>query len=525
MDLHVDLRITGTITIPLSGLPLPPEPPEPPVPEPPTPEPLGDPEPPASLMYPTDRVVGVNIDDLTYYNTEWPFTNLIRASRWPEGGSYPWQLEYNTNNSPMPALDSDGYPLGLPNGMVLSTLIMRGLGGNYPGGQYKISFDGTGELRVRFDVVQKVLSNNDTFTVNPGNGGILIEIIKSDVNDHVRNIRVYMPGQETGAFNTDFLQTMAPFNTIRYMKWNEVYDSSQQNWTDRTSKDYRTQTKSGVALEWIIELSNKLMKHPWVCVPTRASDSFVLGMAQLFAEKLDPALHVCIEYTNETWNAGLSAYHYLNSIAGPNEDWWDVYARRSVEIFNIWKNNFDQSRLVTVVGTQSVNTWISEQILAAVGQGNADALAIAPYFGGRLGNSLANEAKNWTVDQILDWCENDIADKIQDMNAQKAKADKYGAKLLAYEGGQHLAGVGSWMNDAQLTSLFIAANRHPRMGQLYKDYLNAWPQDAGAFCLFNSTYRPNKYGSWGLLESQTVIDTPKYNASKEVAEVWHGQEN
>ena len=42
----------------------------------------------------------------------------------------------------------------------------------------------------------------------------------------------------------------------------------------------------------------------------------------------------------------------------------------------------------------------------------------------------------------------------------------HGDKLTAYEGGQHLVGVGANKEDAQLTNLFIDCNRDARMKAL-----------------------------------------------------------
>ncbi len=78
-----------------------------------------------------------------------------------------------------------------------------------------------------------------------------------------------------------------------------------------------------------------------------------------------------------------------------------------------------------------------------------------------------------------------------------------GLKVLAYEGGQHLVGVGGAENNEKLMDLFIAANRAPRMKDIYLEYLRAW-KDAGGdmFMIFSSTGAPSKWGSWGILEYQ-----------------------
>lgn len=94
----------------------------------------------------------------------------------------------------------------------------------------------------------------------------------------------------------------------------------------------------------------------------------------------------------------------------------------------------------------------------------------------------------------------------------KKVADKYKMKLVAYEAGQHLVGVGGGENNEKLTSLLMAANRHPRMGQFYTRYLDAWRDAGGDLCgIFSSVGKFSKWGSWGLLEYYDD-DTPKFQA-------------
>jgi len=92
-------------------------------------------------------------------------------------------------------------------------------------------------------------------------------------------------------------------------------------------------------------------------------------------------------------------------------------------------------------------------------------------------------------------------------------------RLVAYEGGQHLAGHGGAENNEKLTQLFHAANHHPGMRDLYLEDLRNW-QDAGGdlFCVLSSMGRYSKWGSWGLLEyaGQDPKTAPKYQAVREV---------
>jgi hypothetical protein len=90
--------------------------------------------------------------------------------------------------------------------------------------------------------------------------------------------------------------------------------------------------------------------------------------------------------------------------------------------------------------------------------------------------------------------------------------------LVAYEGGQHLAGYGGAEQHEALTQLFIAANRHPRMQDIYLTYLRTWQSlGGGLFMAFTDIAQPSQYGSWGALESVTQDPTtaPKYQALRQ----------
>ncbi|NJQ97723.1 MAG: hypothetical protein HC784_08940 [Hydrococcus sp. CSU_1_8] len=121
--------------------------------------------------------------------------------------------------------------------------------------------------------------------------------------------------------------------------------------------------------------------------------------------------------------------------------------------------------------------------------------------GGVLDNSPKNGALQEAYEQI---------------KAHASLAQKENLQLLAYEGGQHLAGVGSVENNDRITQLFIQANRDSRMGEIYRDYLQTWFELGGSlFLYYNDISQPSRWGSWGLLESVSQKSSPKYDAALE----------
>jgi len=85
--------------------------------------------------------------------------------------------------------------------------------------------------------------------------------------------------------------------------------------------------------------------------------------------------------------------------------------------------------------------------------------------------------------------------------------------LLAYEGGQHLVGIGNVQNNQSITNLFIAANRDPRMGDMYLKLLDNWRNSGGGlFMHYANISSAGQYGSWGAIESMGQETSPKYDA-------------
>ena len=156
---------------------------------------------------------------------------------------------------------------------------------------------------------------------------------------------------------------------------------------------------------------------------------------------------------------------------------------------------------------------------------------IAPYFGGYIGRSEnLSQLNQWAqeadggLSKLFQEIESGgllqnspiggaLGGAYSNIDAYAELAQQEDLQLLAYEGGQHLVGVGSVVNNQAITDLFIAANRDPRMGEIYQDYLQEWFDRGGdLFVNFNDIGEPTKFGSWGALESVNQNSSPKYDA-------------
>ena len=454
-------------------------------------------------------------------------------------------------------LDAHGYPTEIPydNGVdppqIAHTVMIWATNWSYPTGTYTIVFDGDGKVEVWGDVPDQIFEGGGIchhFTVSrtTSENGLGLIIRRSNKNNPVRNIRVIPPGFETEyevqPLHPTYLERLQGFSVIRFMDWNETNNNEIERWDERTVPDGALQSRplKGVAYEYMIQLANERGADPWFTVPHRVDDNYVVELARLINRQLNPDRTVYIEYSNEVWNSTFDQWDWVNeqgAALGLSAEYgiagFRYTAKRSAEIFKIFEDEFGagKERLVKVLATQASVPWVSEQILDAFSQSSingvdvnpwgiaADALAIAPYFGGWSEELDANIADTFspsvTVDEILDSAEQTIPQSAEWIRGSRAVADKYDLRLIAYEGGQHLVATGEKKNIDALTQKLIAANEHPRMYDLYRQSLNAWFDNGGElFVAFSYIRWGDQHGSWGVLryQDQPIEDAPKYRA-------------
>jgi len=460
--------------------------------------------------------LGMNLSGPADWNTELPFVDVFRMSRpWiSQQKGQPW------GKGPPLDLDEFGWVKALQPDCWAETLVCTIDGGHYPSGRYTVLYEGEGELEAWG--AGKIAARQPgrlTLEIDSSKGACFLRLMKTNPTNYLRNIRVIMPGFEDffeqNPFHPVFLERWRGVACLRFMDWMETNNSKVVRWSDRPTPKHATFSERGVPLEWMIDLCNRLKADAWFCMPHQADDDYVRHFARMVKGKLDPSLKIYVEYSNEVWNGIFSQHRWagdrgreLGFAEKPWEAAWRYTAYRSVQIFGIWEEELGgRDRLVRVLATQAANPFVSEQICSfQEAYRHADALGVAPYISLNVpasGEKLtATEVATWSLDRLLDHVEShSLPLAIEWIQRQKAVADRYGLKLVAYEAGQHLVGVGGGENNEKMTALFHAANRHPRMGTIYERYLQAWEENGGELlCHFSSVGRWSKWGSWGLLE-------------------------
>ncbi|MBK8724246.1 MAG: T9SS type A sorting domain-containing protein [Saprospiraceae bacterium] len=342
----------------------------------------------------------------------------------------------------------------------------------------------------------------------------------------------------TNTFNTTFLSRLSPFKTIRFMDWGSTNGNKLTKWEDRKLPTHRTYSGSkGVPYEMMIQLANKIQKDVWVCVPHLADSNFVVEMAKLFKNNLNPNLKLYLEYSNEVWNWQFEQAQYNNLNRPLNINYGRAYGEKSKQLFKIWQSVYgaEMNRVVRVVGLQGGYNYLNEQIMSQLADNDWDMASLSYYFGldhSASGNPVLNasstgEDVNRNARNLFFGTGNWWNNVKQDYRTIKM----FGKAISSYEGGPHYTDFQTHpyqhaMYDAQyLQSMY----------RMYDDVLDSiramGNQLAMSFTL--SGVQESVYGSWGHLPDIYMnppykTTAPKYQAVLDNScltfnDLYHGQ--
>ena len=409
--------------------------------------------------------------------------------------------------------------------------------------------NGTGDYIRNIRVFMPEYSEQDLNT-SPFNRNFLNSINSYKVLRFMDWMRINWTANQTSRAVNDEAATMMlpPLNIEGYNPYVRHTNISEPvNWWNRPLlSDAQYTTDQGAPLELMIRLANEMGADPWFNIPHTADDEYVTQFATTVLENLG-SQNIYIEYSNEVWNDGFGQGKWVEAkgvSAWPNSsesnytkrlNW---YGKRSAEICTIWKAVFEQqeSRVICVIATQAMSSWGGKQMLDCPLRGEGrecykdiDAVAIAPYFGQHIGSThykdvveswansptglddLFKELESGTVLPVINQTTKaNLPDIYQKMAEYIDLASKRNLFTVAYEGGQHLAGVGSVASNPKITDLFARANRDSRMGALYFDYLNKWNQLGGhQFVHYINQGTYGQWGNWGAQEYYNSADSAK----------------
>ncbi len=471
--------------------------------------------------------LGTNLGAVNYYDGLVPFANLMdQAGDWvPQRVGGPW------GSGSSLVLRRDGWPELLRPGQFASTVLAEV---RYPAGVYAVSWAGRGSFDINgttFGTVAGVTRGRVTLD---GQSVVVLNLRATDPANPLRSIRLTVPGESpTAVFRSSYLRQLAPYRAVRFMDWQRtnatladpVRTFSCGNRTLPSS--YSQGTGRGVSVERMVQLANILGVDPWFTIPAEATPDWITCHAKVVSSRLLPRLKPRYEFANETWNPTFRAFHDLTAEGqrlglGGGDAYLGLQLRvgqRHAAAMSLVARTFAGVKrpVIRVLAGQAANSWVLDRRLAAAGAAaNTDEIAIAPYLGipgadpfdssqavaisrwpqpvlfARLAVAQNTEVNHWIADHV-------------------ALAGRSGKRLVAYEGGQHLAGD---PGNAALTNLFTRANRSAQMGAAYRTYLGGWRAATGnaLFMHFNDFGPYTRFGSWGALEYPGQRTSPKYAA-------------
>ena len=535
----------------------------------------------ASAKYSSNPRLGTNVGSLDKLTSSVPFTDIFKISRgWFTSCEFDWQggraidpdctrqNSFNTREQKLLDLDANGWVKSLPTPQqspvftsVSSTWVLPK---HFPLGRYVVLYKGQGTIKVTGDL--KVVVNaagHLEFDLLSPKRNLRLSITATNPQNYIREIHVVPKRNEHNykrqVFNPDYIRRLAPMQALRFMTWSNTRGNDATEWYQRSvpSSAHYSGDK-GVPAERMIDLANAINATPWLSVPYKASDDYMRQYARMVKNRLRPKQKVYLEYSNEMWNtifpgttyAARKAdklWHFPYKNKPPYQrrvamatNW---YAKRTVEMCNIWKQEFgnQRNRVKCVLSAQSAVTWVGKETLdcplwkEAGGCGKyVDAFAIGPYFGDYIARlEHRPEVKQWTHDR--DGGMQRLFQEIEQggvlkkghpggaialtlgqyVDQNKKLADKYGLELLAYEAGQHLIRYDPphTVKDPAVLNMFMRAQKDPRMQSAYQRYLSGWAQHGGGLLMhFYGIGELSKQNFFSMLDHTGEPSTPKYAA-------------
>jgi hypothetical protein len=464
--------------------------------------------------------VGINVASTVYYGSERIFANLAEgAGGWRDttagwGGTAPAKLGANG----FPIVDGQAFSLVAPRQV-------------WAGRAATITCTWEGDGQLRFDGMARGLlpQSGASFTVSGFNRS----------KDGFPNLTLFLSGvnatkpfgaldcreagvQAVGQFEKTYVDEMAAFKVLRFLDWSNTNGNPASVTLANRGKPGRGGA-DGNAIETQIDLANAAGTDAWFTIAYNADEAYVRAMGELARDRLAKGHRAYFELSNEVWNfgfpvAGQALNEGLAQVPPLSADKFSNnplrYAQKAIAFHKILTDVFkgDSSRLVRVVASQSDNSWSARTILAFPGLTDwIDALAIAPYFGHSFFSAPDDKPTMADLDRLFAKLETNRVNSIGRVRENKAVADKYGKRLIAYEGGQHIIPN----NPAAQNEVYAAMQRDPRMGLLYDRYFADWKAiTPDLFTVYSATGAISQYGAWGIREyaGQPISETPKRRA-------------
>jgi putative Ig domain-containing protein len=470
--------------------------------------------------------MGMGLGGITATSATWQFADMMRyAGEWQVRAPVrTWSVVEDDAGWPLFMENVDGRTAGIVKDFALSlALHFRGISGDVV-----LIWEGDGETYLSDDSIKLKEDNTPgkqrrVYTIaRNATGSFSLVVERSNPKNHVRNIRLWMPGLENAGatFHPEWKKCIEPFPYLRFMEWGRINGSSQKDWKDRVPKARLRQTE-GVAYEYMIQLCNEMSKDAWICVPHLATDDYVLQLARLLKKQLAPGLRVYTEYSHAIGEPATRQARWLQKRAEE-----DIQAkglqdargrplsqtlhaatlsgRRSAEIWAIMAKELGDDRLIcTIAYARSSDRAMAAALDERNGGGRVDLIARSGFFI-RLAspNDILRYPGGVAIGRSMDLLEQQhlLGD------AMRWEAEMTGIRkqwpdipVTSYEGGQRFTSpYGYGRHGRQQSPGIIEINDDPRMRKVYRTALETWHlSGAAGYTAFSECGDWVREGCWG----------------------------
>lgn len=500
--------------------------------------------------------IGANMPGIVYYGRSQPYVDLVKqAHRW---GTPINPGDGNATIDPVTGWPTEDFS------------VIFAAAGIDLGGAYSLYAKGNADVSLFENATGYITNKTYDLTTNTltavvnvlENVTIFSLTFLNTTGPGLQNISLLQPGFNlTSKSNiTDLLAVhLSRFNIIRFMDWTSTNNNFDIEWNGTTPLDW-PQYSAGRHIPWetVPRVANQINKpiDIWINIAVNVTDDYILNIARIMYNDLNPMDNIYLEYSNEVWNWGF-IQTVVNYVAANDSviHHGDPYHFNYDNCSNVWcwatrrtayriKHIADLFK--TVFGEENVGQWkrvrpilagwtISPSVIesgldylnAIYGPPSTilHGIAIAPYFD----MGPYNKWNNLTIDQVLEGFNISIQQYLPEQGwNQKAPvgvhavlAAWYKLPVYGYEGGPS-----TYTSCANCSVDAIRnATRDPRMTDICVKYLNAWYEHgfqelnwfgSGAGVV-------TQWGSWALLEDmrqEILVDTTRmFNSSSPVAQL------
>lgn len=364
----------------------------------------------------------------------------------------------------------------------------------------------------------------------------------------ITNVKIIRPGyaaDTTQTFTDVFINSLKPLNLMRVMGWLNSNSSNPDfgaakntvDWADRklptdaTQSEWVGKSKLGVGISWeyIIQLANQTGKDVWINIPIAATNDYVMQLATLLHNTLNPGIHVYFEYDNEVWNSVYWQYAYNRAAAvaevqagksNLNSDGTSDpvtlaqrrYIRQMINFSNIFKSVYGTSAINTTI--RPVSCWweiqpaqFSDQLVwATANYGAVNQYLWGIGFGNYASLLYPNTIDTSSADSIIAGLNASSDYQVQFVQQLRSLANQFNLHLGGYE-----IGLDFGQDSYNLPVKFAVNRSDPRIKDvvahhLYNNFNNG--VEVGSYSSEVSPY--NHFSFWGLTEDAHNLNTLKF---------------